>query len=275
MTESNLEELKLWIKHKLQIDIGLKQIPSDDFVEIVFWFEELGFKKGPLLTLAAEGLHRHRLELNFDSATDALKNQIRTSSKSSRLIAAELLEIVLSRGFVEQDSTLSNLLNEEPAQSEMSLVLSKSKISNHTRYSALKDTVEDAVVPILSALAELIGYEEEPLLESILDEYEMEGEIRKTIITQRERSRRNREMCLHFHGVTCAACGFEQKDKFDIDKSIIEVHHIQPVGLLDGAKVFDPKVDLIPLCPNCHRAIHTKNPVPYSLEELKQLIKDK
>ena len=35
----------------------------------------------------------------------------------------------------------------------------------------------------------------------------------------------------------------------------------------------DPLRDMIPVCPNCHAMLHTKNP-PLTPEELKAIIKD-
>jgi 5-methylcytosine-specific restriction protein A len=49
------------------------------------------------------------------------------------------------------------------------------------------------------------------------------------------------------------------------------VHHLEPVASLDVPRVYNPATDLIPLCPNCHRAVHSRAPVPYQPEELKRL----
>ena len=56
------------------------------------------------------------------------------------------------------------------------------------------------------------------------------------------------------------------------DENIIEVHHLVEISNRNTNYVVDPTKDLIPLCPNCHRAIHKKNPC-YSIDELKQKIK--
>jgi 5-methylcytosine-specific restriction protein A len=42
-------------------------------------------------------------------------------------------------------------------------------------------------------------------------------------------------------------------------KDIIEVHHIVPLNQIGEAYVVDPINDLIPVCPNCHTAIHSKH----------------
>lgn len=42
-------------------------------------------------------------------------------------------------------------------------------------------------------------------------------------------------------------------------KNIIEVHHIVPLNQIGEAYVVDPINDLIPVCPNCHTALHSKH----------------
>ena len=55
-------------------------------------------------------------------------------------------------------------------------------------------------------------------------------------------------------------------------KEIIEVHHIVPVSQIGEAYVVDPIKDLIPVCPNCHTALHSKKNGTYTPEELQKLI---
>ena len=42
-------------------------------------------------------------------------------------------------------------------------------------------------------------------------------------------------------------------------KDIIEVHHVVPLHQIGESYVVDPINDLIPVCPNCHAAIHSKS----------------
>jgi 5-methylcytosine-specific restriction protein A len=42
-------------------------------------------------------------------------------------------------------------------------------------------------------------------------------------------------------------------------KDIIEVHHIVPLNQIGEAYAVDPINDLIPVCPNCHTALHSKH----------------
>ena len=49
------------------------------------------------------------------------------------------------------------------------------------------------------------------------------------------------------------------------------MHHIIPISEINEIYTVDPKQDLIPVCPNCHRALHSQRP-PVTIEELKEII---
>lgn len=101
---------------------------------------------------------------------------------------------------------------------------------------------------------------------------EIEGAIKRGEFSWRERSRKNRAACLAIHGFTCGVCGQNMADKYgQVAKTLIHVHHIVPVGSLENPQVFDPRMDLIPLCPNCHYAAHIKSP-PFTPAELREFI---
>lgn len=52
---------------------------------------------------------------------------------------------------------------------------------------------------------------------------------------------------------------------------IIHVHHLTPISEITGKYTVDPIEDLRPVCPNCHAALHSKNP-PYTIKELRDEI---
>ena len=71
----------------------------------------------------------------------------------------------------------------------------------------------------------------------------------------------------------CVACGLEPKLRYgDTAGAIIEVHHLEALSLQAEPRPYDPAVDLVPLCPNCHRAVHTRRPVPLPIDELKSMV---
>ena len=70
-------------------------------------------------------------------------------------------------------------------------------------------------------------------------------------------------------GNRCSCCGYNFADNFDgLRKDCIEIHHLNQLSLNPGRLV--TVNDLRPLCPNCHRAIHTRDPA-YSITELRKM----
>lgn len=88
-----------------------------------------------------------------------------------------------------------------------------------------------------------------------------------------ERNPQNRKEAIKLHGTKCFACGFDYEKTYGpFGKDFIEIHHTKPLAEQESEIIINPETDLIPLCANCHRMIHHRNPC-LSLEELKELIK--
>ena len=101
---------------------------------------------------------------------------------------------------------------------------------------------------------------------------EYEGARSNTVISRNERSRSNRARCIAHYGTSCQVCGFDFGKTYGrFARGHIEVHHITPLSTLDEPTRIDPTRDLIPLCPNCHAAVHLTAP-PIHPDKLKQLI---
>ena len=91
-----------------------------------------------------------------------------------------------------------------------------------------------------------------------LDKF-VEGEKQQVFTTKYERNRDAREACLAYYGYRCRVCGMSFEETYGEEfKGIIEVHHIVPISEIGETYVVDPIKDLVPLCPNCHTAIHSK-----------------
>lgn len=81
-----------------------------------------------------------------------------------------------------------------------------------------------------------------------------------------------RNECLEKKGKVCAVCGFDATKVYGKKFSeLIEVHHLNPIAKGERNTTID---DLVPVCPNCHRALHSKEgETPYTIEELKKIMK--
>lgn len=97
------------------------------------------------------------------------------------------------------------------------------------------------------------------------------GISEEKIVNVHKRNAAARKACLKFNGCKCKICGFESEKVYGKEfEHLIHVHHIKPISEQKREYSVDPKKDLIPVCPNCHMALHTKvNNYSLSPEELK------
>jgi len=242
-------------KNKIQthLEIRLKGLPG---------------KKGPIITLGYSGLHRHKVELIFGSFSKILIEQIKNNQDINIITARELLKLIPNN--VELTfSGVKNLDNWTIDSSDFSLQAIRKNIPERETLESLLETSREVVTPILSSIVELIGYEEN---EEQSSDGAVEGKLIETLSHKRERNPRNRYLCLMHHGSTCYICKKIPHEKYKGIDELIEVHHIRPLSDLTNPKKYNPIKDLIPLCPDCHRAIHKNGPIPYTPEELANML---
>lgn len=118
---------------------------------------------------------------------------------------------------------------------------------------------------------------DEPAPEVVVDDETVlrlyvEGTQQATLKAREEakRSFMAREKCLEQRGTNCAICGFDSKKIYGIP-GVVEVHHLHP--LADGGeRQTDPSKDLIPVCPNCHRILHSKDDGVYTPNEVRHMM---
>ena len=105
-----------------------------------------------------------------------------------------------------------------------------------------------------------------------------EGRILTRIHRSRERSRKlvenKKASVLKANGhLKCEVCSFDFEMTYgESGKGFIEAHHVKPVHTLAAGEKTKLE-DLVLLCSNCHRIVHTQRPW-LTVEELGQLIKD-
>ena len=101
-----------------------------------------------------------------------------------------------------------------------------------------------------------------------------EGEEKTVTLSTYERNPVARKKCLEAHGTACAVCGMDFGKKYGPEfDGKIEVHHIVPISQIGKEYVIDPINDLVPVCPNCHTALHSKKGGGvYTVEELREMM---
>ena len=139
-----------------------------------------------------------------------------------------------------------------------------------------QSTFEDTLCQCVEELTHMHGNAIPDETNSALDESDsdiVEGALQRVSSDAYERSRKARELCIKAHGASCAICGFDFKKAYGLDfAGMIQVHHIVPLHQTGAEHKVDPVSDLIPVCANCHMAIHKNKDRALMPEELKKLI---
>jgi 5-methylcytosine-specific restriction protein A len=140
------------------------------------------------------------------------------------------------------------------------------------RYESLDDDLYNHLICMFVSICVSPLLPDE-ISEEILGESGLpEGAMKQVLVNKYERSPRNRSACISFHGTRCHICDFDFGDMYgEFASNYIHVHHIVPVSKIGPAYKVDPIRDLVPLCPNCHSALHIKNP-PLLPSELKSIL---
>ena len=100
----------------------------------------------------------------------------------------------------------------------------------------------------------------------------IEGRLLETKLLRRQRNNDAREHSLKESGYKCHICGFDFGKVYgEIGKGFLEVHHIRPISTYDEEHKIIPS-ELVALCSNCHSMVHRRRPIPYSIEEIKEMI---
>ena len=100
----------------------------------------------------------------------------------------------------------------------------------------------------------------------------LEGEQDTFTGSKYERNPKARAACIAYHGTACVICGIDFEKAYGPEfAGKIEVHHIVPLSQIGQEYEVDPIHDLVPVCPNCHTAIHSKKDGVYTIEEMKKM----
>jgi 5-methylcytosine-specific restriction protein A len=254
-------------------EIGVRVSHSDNYSQprkgFLFWFENYNRGSGPVFSIRPAGLLRHRVGLEFGAyAGPCIEHIQKRATDEDYALAYALMNQLEKQEGVEL--TITCKADEIDWKIGPGFAMSAvRKTDGQSEVKEIMCSVGAVMVPIMAAIAELIGYEEESVK---LPQTGIEGGLQLSTLTRRERNPRNRLLCLMQHENRCGVCKINPKIEYGNEVgAILEVHHIEPLSELDIPKVYDPLVDLVPLCPNCHRAIHRRNPA-YSPRELKDIL---
>jgi 5-methylcytosine-specific restriction protein A len=141
---------------------------------------------------------------------------------------------------------------------------------------ALQNSAEAITAVCLALVLTLLPLEEDdtvalPLYEGGLPE----GACTKVTVNRYERVPANRAACIAAHGSVCKVCGFDFGKVYGpLGHGYIEVHHRLPVSKMGEGYLVDPILDLVPLCSNCHSAVHRTDP-PLEPEALAAIINNR
>ncbi|PIE13757.1 MAG: HNH endonuclease [Rhodobacterales bacterium] len=243
--------------------VALSIVASGMRTGLDIWFQDLEKRQGPIVELRSHGLKAHRVQLRFGNFSRQILKQISEAPAEDIQLARSLVTSIRVDANVEIPGQSLECWTVDDGSFTITATLRHETTAGSG--DAIVATCQEVIVPLMAAMAELIGYDE------IVPEDtqgELEGALTLALVRKRERNPRNRLLCLRVYGHKCFCCGFKPQLKYGSAGKILEVHHLQPVSQLSEEKRYDPKTDLVPLCPNCHRAVHTRRPTPYSIEEL-------
>lgn len=238
---------------------------------IRIWFAELGAHQGPVAELLPHGLKSHYVRLSFGSFSGSILSKIRASGDEAVALARALFRSIPIGSKLE--ITGQDLSSWKVTDGGFEArALHRHDLHRPDSEQAIVETCREVIVPMMAAMAELIGYD--PVKDVLPGATpELEGMLSRSVVNRRERNLRNRLLCIRLHGHRCAVCRTDPRDIYGDAGGIIEVHHLEPLALLSSPRPYEPASDLVPLCPCCHRAVHTKRPVPHTPDELAALMR--
>ena len=132
------------------------------------------------------------------------------------------------------------------------------------RYGETRNTLDREMVCFTEDFKEISAVIPVPLYE---------GTVKEITLDVYERNPAARKQCLARHGAVCQICGFNFASIYGRQfEGLIHVHHLTPLSNQRTKHTVKPEEDLIPVCPNCHMALHSKKDGVYTPEELKAFI---
>lgn len=248
-------------------DVSLKADRSGVQTSLQIWFTDLTLRGGPVVTLGPSGLHRHRVVVRFGSSSTDVLSQISEADEEAKSLACALTASIDPLVKVGLPAGM-NRYSWAVVGQEFTVSAERKGIDAPLNDDEINKTCQDVVVPLMAALAELIGYDEIDTDLPMDKLGNLEGAMSLAVVRRRERNPRNRLLAIRLHGHKCKICDVDPCDIYGNLGQVLEVHHLIPLATIDTPQVYDPASDLIPLCPTCHRVVHTRRPIPWEPREI-------
>ena len=193
MNENQLITIKEEIREKIGISVKGELKHTTPRKSLSFWFDNFNRSDGPVFSIRPSGLKRHVISIEFGPyAATCIEHIKNTATQESYSLAY---------AFIEQlDKKFNVKLNGNPIQNNwkidtgFNIEISRKNLKQND-FETISDSIELAMIPLMAAVAELIGYE---VIEQ--DEGDKEGDLNQLVVTKRERSPRNRLLCISIHG---------------------------------------------------------------------------
>lgn len=106
-----------------------------------------------------------------------------------------------------------------------------------------------------------------------------EGAKYKITINTYERNPKAKQECIEYYKklnngrIICQICGFDFGSFYGKEvERLINVHHLKPLHEIGEEYEIDAINDLIPIRPNCHLVVHSRE-LAYTPDEVKKMIK--
>lgn len=235
------------------------------------WFGDLSRSEGPSVIVGPVGLRRHSVKLFFGSFSGQILAQIARADSEEQQLSRALLSSISDDVSVVFPHRM-NSKNWHVSGSNFKITAERRGIEKPLSDGALERTCRDIVVPLMAAMAELIGYDEVVRSDGGDDLPAFEGAEKKSVIIRRERNPRNRLLSLRLHGYVCQICQIDHRQIYGEAGAVLEIHHLEPLSNIGMPRVYDPETDLLPLCPTCHRVVHSRRPVPWTPQEVREMM---
>lgn len=247
-------------------NIALRTDTTSPYSAIKIWFKDLGERKGPIGLISVIG-SKIRIKISFGKFSGSIVGEIVKNINHRLPVARKLINYAECS---EIRVVGQSLLNWTVMDSSFKVIATYNIDSTSEKFeSEVLTACEKMINPLMLAMVELVGYEKKS---EISENGDFEGNLTEVVIKRRERSPKNRLLCFAIHGNQCSVCGINPMERYKVNGNTLEAHHLEPLALITNPKRFDPRKDLVPLCSNCHRAVHTRTPRPYEPSELKKLL---